>query len=277
MPQHPNARLTPRGRAVLCERVGGGMRIADAAAMAGVSRQTAHKWLALSAETGVPARAYARIVARRGLPRLDDIDRVTGEPRARGPVRRMRHEREHPGELVHVDVKKVPRIPEGGGHRALGRGCGSRRGAGTSCLLVVDDNSRVAYAEQLPDREEGDNLRPHGAGTHVLRGPRGRRGTRDDRQRTGLSVGRVQRAARGPRDRAQVHGALQPLAERQSRAHEQDARARVAVRPRLGERGCQGLGPGILHRVLQLGPSAQRVRGPAPDVTHSRRKQRLGT
>lgn len=42
--------------------------------------------LALSAETGVPARTCARIVARRGLPRLDDIDRVTGELRARGPV-----------------------------------------------------------------------------------------------------------------------------------------------------------------------------------------------
>lgn len=169
MSQHPNARLTPRGRALLCERVGGGMRIADAAAMAGVSRQTAHKWLArarrgepmtdrgcrprrlarltppetearvaeartrlllaplaLSAETGVPARTCARIVARRGLPRLDDIDRVTGELRARGPVTRVRYERERPGELIHVDVKKVPRIPEGGGHRALGRGCGSR-------------------------------------------------------------------------------------------------------------------------------------------------------
>lgn len=199
MSQHPNARLTPRGRALLCERVGGGMRIADAAAMAGVSRQTAHKWLArarrgepmtdrgcrprrlarltppeaearvaeartrlllaplaLSAETGVPARTCARIVARRGLPRLDDIDRVTGEPRARGPVTRVRYERERPGELIHVDVKKVPRIPEGGGHRALGRGCGSRRGAGTSCLHVaVDDNSRVAYAEQLPDERKG--------------------------------------------------------------------------------------------------------------------------
>ena len=199
MSQHPNARLTPRGRALLCERVGGGMRIADAAAMAGVSRQTAHKWLArarrgepmtdrgcrprrlarltppeaearvaeartrlllaplaLSAETGVPARTCARIVARRGLPRLDDIDRVTGELRARGPVTRVRYERERPGELVHVDVKKVPRIPEGGGHRALGRGCGSRRGAGTSCLHVaVDDNSRVAYAEQLPDERKG--------------------------------------------------------------------------------------------------------------------------
>lgn len=182
MSQHPNARLTPRGRALLCERVGGGMRVSEAAAMGGVSRQTVSKWfarvrrgepmadrgcrprrlarlllapLALAAETGVPARTCARIVARRGLPRLDDVDRVTGELRSRGPVTRVRYERERPGELLHVDVKKVPRIPEGGGHRALGRGCGSRRGAGTSCLHVaVDDNSRVAYAEQLPDERK---------------------------------------------------------------------------------------------------------------------------
>ena len=126
MSQHPNARLTPRGRALICERVGGGMRVSDAAAMAGVSRQTAHKWLArarrgepmadrscrprrlaglllaplaLAAETGVPARACARVVARRGLPRLDDVDRVTGGLRSRGPVTRVRYERERPGEL----------------------------------------------------------------------------------------------------------------------------------------------------------------------------------
>lgn len=53
---------------------------------------------------------------------------------------------------MHADVKRVARIPDGGGHRALGRGCGSRRGAGSSCLHVaVDDFSRVAYAELLSD------------------------------------------------------------------------------------------------------------------------------
>ena len=226
MSQHPNARLTPRERALLCERVGGGMRIADA---------------------------------------------------ARGPVTRVRYERERPGELVHVDVKKVLRIPEGG-HRALGRGCGSRRAAGASCPRVaVDDNSRVAYAEQLPDEREetacafmGRAIAFHeGLGVAVERVM--------DRQRVGLPVGRVQRAARGPWHKAQVHEAPQPLAERQGRAHERDARAGVAVRPRLGERGRQGLRPGLLHRALQFGPSTQRVRGPAPDVTHGRRKQRLGT
>ena len=162
MSQHPNARLTPRGRETLVARVGAGGRVGEVARQMGVSRQTASKWLgrarrgepmgdrasrprrlawltppedeervararsslllaplALAAETGVPARTCARIVSRRGLPRLADVDRVTGEARARGPVTRVRYERERPGELLHVDVKKVARIPEGGGHRAL--------------------------------------------------------------------------------------------------------------------------------------------------------------
>lgn len=198
MSQHPNARLTPRGRELLVDRVRAGMSVAEASRAAGVSRQTGHKWLrrsragegladrgcrprrlarltppeterrvvgarssmllaplALAAETGVPARTCARIVRRNGLPRLADVDRVTGEARVRGPVTHRRYERERPGELVHVDVKKVARIPDGGGWRALGRGCGSKRGGGASCLHVaVDDRSRVAYAELLDDERK---------------------------------------------------------------------------------------------------------------------------
>lgn len=199
MEQHPNARLTPKGRETLVSRIESGVGVGVAARQMGVSRQTAWKWLrrsrlgepmsdrpsrprrlarstppdaeelvaaarrelmlaplALAAETGVPARTCARIVARRGMPRLADVDRVTGEVRRRGPVTPVRCERERPGELVHVDVKKVARIPDGGGHRALGRGCGSARGSGASCLHVaVDDFSRVAYAELLPDERKG--------------------------------------------------------------------------------------------------------------------------
>lgn len=67
----------------------------------------------------------------------------------------MRYERERPGELVHVDVKEVARIPDGGGRRALGRGCGSARGASLSCPHVtVDDFSRVSYAELLADERK---------------------------------------------------------------------------------------------------------------------------
>lgn len=112
---------------------------------------------ALSAVTGVPARTCARIVARAGPPRLADVDRVTGEPRRRGPVTRVRCERERPGELLHVDVKKVARIPDGGGWRARGASELDRghTSAGTACLHVaVDDRSRAAYAELLPDERK---------------------------------------------------------------------------------------------------------------------------
>ena len=112
---------------------------------------------ALSAVTGVPARTCARIVARAGPPRLADVDRVTGEPRRRGPVTRVRYERERPGELLHVDVKKVARIPDGGGWRARGASelDHGRTSAGTACLHVaVDDRSRAAYAELLPDERK---------------------------------------------------------------------------------------------------------------------------
>lgn len=75
---------------------------------------------------------------------------------AAGPAAPVRYERDRPGELVHVDVKKVARVPDGGGHRARGRGCGSARGSGSARLHVaVDDFSQAAYAELLPDERKG--------------------------------------------------------------------------------------------------------------------------
>lgn len=127
--------------------------------------------LGLAAETGVPARTCARIVARRGMPRLADVDCVTGEARCRGPVTTVRHGRWRPGELVHVDVKKVACIPDGGGRRALGRGCGSAPGASRSCLHVaVDDRGGVAHAEPLPDERGGPVRRPCPAACASSRG-----------------------------------------------------------------------------------------------------------
>ena len=93
----------------------------------GASRQAASRRLRRRGPaTGVPARTGARIAARSGLPRLSDVDRVTGGARARGPTTHVRYERARPGELVRVDVKKAARVPDGAGRRASSRGWGLR-------------------------------------------------------------------------------------------------------------------------------------------------------
>jgi transposase InsO family protein len=104
-----------------------------------------------------------RVLTRYGMARLADLDRATGRV-----VRR--YERATPGELVHVDIKKLGNIPDGGGHRAVGRkaGCrnrttthGKHRDAngnshvGYSYLHnAVDDHSRLAYSEILADEQK---------------------------------------------------------------------------------------------------------------------------
>ncbi|KUN32846.1 transposase, partial [Streptomyces longwoodensis] len=104
----------------------------------------------LAARTGVAASTAHRILVRHGLPALAACDRATGEP-----VRR--YERARPGELVHIDVKKLGRIPDGGGHKVLGRAAGSPNkkragGVGYACLhTALDDHTRLAYTEDLPD------------------------------------------------------------------------------------------------------------------------------
>lgn len=217
--------------------------------------------LALAAVTGVSARTRARIVARSGLPRLADVDRVTGEARRRGPVTPVRYERERPGELVHVDVKKVARIPDGGGHRALGRGCGSACGAGPSCLHVaVDDFSRVLYAEQLPDE------RKETACAFVARAPAffGGLGVRVERVTTDNGSAYRSSAFAGElASRVIAHKFVNPFSPWQN--------GKVERMNRTLAQEWQ------YARALQLGASAQRVRGTSADVTHTRRKQRHGT
>ena len=105
----------------------------------------------LAARCGIAASTAHRILHRNGLPALTATDRATGEP-----VRR--YERARPGELVHIDVKKLGRIPDGGGHKALGRAAGrknqARTGRGYLYLhTALDDHSRLAYTEDLPDEK----------------------------------------------------------------------------------------------------------------------------
>ena len=80
----------------------------------------------IGAELGVPARTVSRVLARHGVPRLASLDPITGEVIRASKVTAVRYERERPGELVHMDVKKLGRIPDGGGWRAHGRGMRTR-------------------------------------------------------------------------------------------------------------------------------------------------------
>jgi transposase InsO family protein len=97
----------------------------------------------------VPSTVH-RVLTRYGLARLTHLDRATGRV-----IRR--YERDRPGELVHVDIKKLGNIPDGGGHKTLGRPAGrkTRSGVGYSYIhTAVDDHSRLAYSEILTDEKK---------------------------------------------------------------------------------------------------------------------------
>ncbi|MGX7826520.1 IS481 family transposase [Actinokineospora sp. 24-640] len=99
---------------------------------------------------GLNPSTVHRVLTRYRLPLLAHLDRATGRV-----VRR--YERAAPGELVHVDIKKLGNIPDGGGHRSLGRAQGRRNRADTGYSYLhnaVDDHSRLAYSEILPDERK---------------------------------------------------------------------------------------------------------------------------
>ncbi|MER5981484.1 IS481 family transposase, partial [Streptomyces sp. NPDC001857] len=191
---HRNARLTVHGRRLLVERVRCGRPVAHVAAEMGISRATAHKWIRrwrsegeagladrssrprttphrtaatvearvchlrqarklgparLGPMLGLPASTVHRILVRHGLNRLAHLDRPTGQV-----IRR--YERDRPGELIHVDVKKLGRIPDGGGHKVLGRQAGraTRSSMGFDYVhSAVDDHTRLAYSEVHADEK----------------------------------------------------------------------------------------------------------------------------
>lgn len=191
MNAHKNARLTPFSRELMIERIRNqGWTVARAAEAAGVSERTAYKWLARYRGGGTAALHNARPVPRRlrhrlpqsqialieslrrqrlsgpaiagrlGLPRstVGAILRRCGLGRLRNleervPVRR--YERKSPGELIHLDTKKLGRIVRVG-HRITGTRTGqASRGAGWEALHVaIDDATRLAYTEVLPMRRK---------------------------------------------------------------------------------------------------------------------------
>jgi transposase InsO family protein len=123
----------------------------------------------ISYHLGIPRSTVGRVLARYRMPLLAHLDQATGLPvRRPGPVR---YEAEAPGDLVHVDIKKLGKIPDGGGWRVFGRGSAQDRRAGVATDRAarggaspsrgyvylhhaVDDHSRLAYSEQLPDERK---------------------------------------------------------------------------------------------------------------------------
>jgi len=187
---HRNARLTPHGRLLLCRRIDlQGWRVAEAAAAAGISRQTASKWLGrwrsqggvgLLDRSSRPQRIALRVVGpllrrvvglrltkRRGPAwiawRVQLAPATVYRALRRHHLQRLRLLDPHPpalrycwpqaGDLVHLDTKRLGRIGAGGGWRFVGRGVKDRhRGIGWNYAHVaVDDATRLAYAEELPD------------------------------------------------------------------------------------------------------------------------------
>lgn len=183
---HKNARLTPRGRVLMLERIESGWPVKRAALACGVSERTAHRWLARyrsgdrvladrsSAPHRIAHRTPAWLVARVGELRRQRqtgpaIARALGMARStvglvlrrlglnqlallepRPPV--IRYERERPGELIHIDIKTLGKI-DGVGHRITGQHAlhHRARGIGYEHLHVaIDDASRLAYVELLP-------------------------------------------------------------------------------------------------------------------------------
>jgi transposase InsO family protein len=184
---HRNAPLTPQGRLRLCQRIEAGWTITAAAESMQISRQCAAKWwhrfqedglagledhssrprscphqtpahlearilrlrrkeklgpARLAGRLGIPASTVHKVLVRHGVSRLKWLDRPTGRV-----IRRI--ETSRPGELLHIDVKKLAKIPDGGGHKMRGREVThNRKGLGyTHVHSAVDAYSCLAYSE----------------------------------------------------------------------------------------------------------------------------------
>lgn len=110
----------------------------------------------LSGILNLPASTIGAVLRREGMPPLCQVDRVTGEVIKGRRFSDLRYEHREPGSLLHVDVKKLGKIPPGGGWRLHGRGTATPRGRGKGWDFVhvaIDDHSRVAYSEVLPDEK----------------------------------------------------------------------------------------------------------------------------
>jgi transposase InsO family protein len=193
---HRNARLNLHGRRLLIARIQQGRPVAHVAHELGISRQTAYKWWGRWRRQGdvglvdrssrpqrcptrTPRRVEVRVERLRRARKLGpariagilgmtastvhrilcrlELNRLTWMDRPSGTVIRRRIEHTRPGELIQVDIKKLGRIPAGGGWRVHGRGNDGHHGhSGVGYAFIhtaIDSYSRVAYSEALTDEK----------------------------------------------------------------------------------------------------------------------------
>lgn len=113
----------------------------------------------LARRCGISPRTASRVIVRAGLPALHELDSVTGIRIRASRRTQHRYERAAPGDLIHIDVKKLGRIPDGGGWRLDGpdaidhHSSRPRRSGFDYVHVAVDDHSRLAFARALPDEK----------------------------------------------------------------------------------------------------------------------------
>jgi transposase InsO family protein len=155
--EHGDAGLEDRSSRPLSSPTRTSLEIEEQVLAARVEFRRGQDWL--GPELGIPPRTVSRILRRHQVPPLAACDPLTGTVIRASKTTAVRYERSRPGELVHMDVKKIGRIPDGGGWRAHGREMGSTTAKKHARIgydyvhSVVDDHSRFAYSEILPDEK----------------------------------------------------------------------------------------------------------------------------
>ena len=308
MKLHANARTCPKSRRLLVERIDAGWSVIDAAEAAGISDRTARRWMARwraegadglldrsSAPKQIPHKTPPELVreiirlrrlrmtaaqiataVRMALSTVSAVLKRVGlgkRSKLDPPEPPNRYERRRPGELIHIDVKKLGRILKPG-HRVTGDPRGQQRArrdgkkvglAGWEFVHVaIDDHSRLAYAEVLTD-EKGTTAVGFleraiefyaGYGVNVER-------VMTDNGSPYVSRAHAQ-ACRDLRLRSPAHTPLPSTHQRQGRAVHPDTPTRVGLRPRLPNKRPPHRNTRPMAQPLQLHTTTRR---PHPQAT----------
>jgi transposase len=220
----------------------------------------------LTVRVGHPPSTISKVLRRHAL------SRPAKPPRE--PARR--YEWPCPGDLLHMDVAHYARFNRPGhavtGDRTSTAAEKRARVGYDYAHAIVDDHSRLGYAELLADERGADRHRLRRSRARFLRRARNRAETVDDRQRLELHAQQLAPAAARPaRDPPPTHAKAPPAAKRESRALPPDDGPRVGIRPPLPHTSTPPRRPATLAALLQRAQTPQLTRRPTPDQPRSQR------